>query len=457
MNEGTRMASIRTQLVEQVADPDVAFDVPAAELGPQQLRGAQEVFEQRVDQITLLRRRAEDAGITRIRSLDDLVPLLFAHTVYKSYPQSFIDNGRWDRMLQWLGTLSVEKTDNVDLSGVANVDDWIERLHAAGHRVLVTSGTSGKCSFLNQSTADVQRKTRHFRHVTGWPYARPNNDREYFFLGPIKGANSAVEAAQIGALNWAKPGGVHALTDEPLKVSEISYVAALRKRMAEGTAGPEEIAQFEARAAGKAQENRARLHALAREILAHRHEPIFVLGLWAQYMTLIELARTQGVPDADFHPQSIIKAGGGVKGVVLPPDYKEQVARFVGNVHRPGNYGMTEMASMTARCEAARYHAPPGLIMLILDGAGERLLHPQEGRGSCVEGRFGFLDLLFDGRWGGVITGDKVTVDYAEHCPCGRQGPTLLDNITRFAQVGEEDHIGCAGTIDSYIRRSLES
>ena len=95
--------------------------------------------------------------------------------------------------------------------------------------------------------------------------------------------------------------------------------------------------------------------------------------------------------------------------------------------------------------------------MLLLDSTGERLLRPEEGRGGQVEGRFGFLDLLFDGRWGGVITGDKVTVDYSERCPCGRQGPTLLDNITRFAQVGQEDHIGCAGTIDSYIRGSLNA
>jgi hypothetical protein len=31
----------------------------------------------------------------------------------------------------------------------------------------------------------------------------------------------------------------------------------------------------------------------------------------------------------------------------------------------------------------------------------------------------------------------------------------LLDNITRYAQPGEDDHIGCAGTIDGYIRGAL--
>jgi hypothetical protein len=74
---------------------------------------------------------------------------------------------------------------------------------------------------------------------------------------------------------------------------------------------------------------------------------------------------------------------------------------------------------------------------------------------GVIEGRFGFLDLIFEGRWGGLITGDKVTVDFKTPCACGRQGPTLQDNITRFAQAGQDDHIGCAGTIDGYIRGAL--
>jgi len=72
-----------------------------------------------------------------------------------------------------------------------------------------------------------------------------------------------------------------------------------------------------------------------------------------------------------------------------------------------------------------------------------------------VEGRFAFLDLLYDGRWGGLISGDRVSVDFGLRCPCGRFGPTILDTITRWAQPGEDDHIGCAGTIDSYIQGAI--
>jgi hypothetical protein len=447
--------SVRHQLVDSILEPGV-LDRRDPDLEAKQLEAAHELFAERRGQIGLLRRRAEDAGVSEIASMADLVPLLFAHTAYKSYPQSLIDQGRWDRMLQWLQTLSVETTDNVDVAGVRDVDDWIHRLREAGHMVLATSGSSGKCSFLNHTRGDSEKKRRHASVVVGWPFVRGAKDRACFFLGPSEGPNSAIEASQNNAANFGRPGDVHFLTDEPLRIGEISRAAALRTRMAEGAATPGEIAAFEEEARAKAERMSAALDAMTENILARRHEPIYLTGLWAQHMTIIERARKLGVPDGDFNPQSVVSAGGGVKGVTLPPDYKEQVAKFYGDVIRPTAYGMTEMAQMMPRCDKHRYHQPPGLIWLLLDASGERLLTAKDGPNGVVEGRFGFLDLLYEGRWGGLISGDKVTIDFTPECPCGRPGPTILDTIARFAQAGD-DHIGCAGTIDSYIRSSLTS
>ena len=143
-----------------------------------------------------------------------------------------------------------------------------------------------------------------------------------------------------------------------------------------------------------------------------------------------------------------------MKGVALPPDYREQVDRFYGPVVRTSGYGMTEMAQMMVRCEARRYHRAPGLIMLILDQPGERLLTEADAVDGQVTGRFAFLDLAIEGRWSGLISGDKVTVDFGA-CPCGRRGPTLLETISRWSAPGADDHIGCAGTIDAYVRGAL--
>jgi hypothetical protein len=449
------MTSARQQLLDLIVDPDVAYSRTEDDLTPLQLQAAQELLETRRRQIPLLDKRATDAGIDSIRSFADLAPLLFAHTVYKSYPASFVENGRWDRMLQWLNTLSVPSTARVDLSSVKNVDDWIDRLWGIGRRVLATSGTSGKCSFLNQTDRDFALKKRHFRYTVGWPFVRADGDHIFFWLGPIKGPNSAIEAAQIGAENWGRAGEVHALSHEPLKIAEVSRMAALRRKMAAGEASPGEIAQLEAETKDRMQRQYAALTGLIDKILDHRKEPIYLSGMWAQYMMLIARARERGIQDGEFNPQTVVFAGGGVKGIALPPDYQEQVQRFFGAVVRPGAYGMTELMNLMPRCEAGHYHRPPGLIVLVLDRAGERLLTRADATDGLAEGRFGFLDLGFEGRWGGLISGDKVTIDFAARCACGRPGPTLRDNITRWAQTGEDDHIGCAGTIDSYIRGAV--
>lgn len=445
--------SVRQQLLDMIDGP-APFDHPVSEVVPLQLEAARELFAERREQITVLRRRADDCGVTEVRTLADLVPLLFSHTVYKSYPASFVENGRWDRMLAWLQTLSTNPVTGVDVDGVTDADGWIARLERAGHHILATSGTSGKCSFLNHAPEDFGRKLRHWKTAMGWPWLTPARDRPFFSLGPSAGPNSAIESALIGAQVWAPPDDAHFMTDEPLRISDVAAGQALRKRMADGTVTPGEIEAFERTAGERGKHMAQAVRAFADRILARRHEPMVLTGLWSQHLMIIARARELGVPDGDFHPKSCIAAGGGVKGVALPPDYRDQVDRFYGDVVRTSGYGMTEMAQLMVRCEARRYHRAPGLVMLILDQAGERLLTEADAVDGQVTGRFAFLDLAIEGRWSGLISGDKVTVDFGV-CPCGRHGPTLLDNVVRWAEPAADDHIGCAGTIDAYVRGAL--
>jgi hypothetical protein len=109
---------------------------------------------------------------------------------------------------------------------------------------------------------------------------------------------------------------------------------------------------------------------------------------------------------------------------------------------------MQEIGSVTVRCgKGGRYHAPPWLVCLPLDQYGDALL-PMEGE---VQGRAAFFDLSMQGRWGGVISGDRVEIDY-RRCACGAATPSIRDNIVRYADLEGDDKIGCAGTIDAYVR-----
>ena len=122
------MGPLRRQLLEMIQRDD-RYDLPASYLDPLRLEAARELFAERREQISVLRRRAEDTGVTEIRSFEDLVPLLFSHTVYKSYPQNLVDQGKWAALGRWLKTLSVEDPTTVDVSDVTNVDA-VDRPHA---------------------------------------------------------------------------------------------------------------------------------------------------------------------------------------------------------------------------------------------------------------------------------------------------------------------------------------
>jgi hypothetical protein len=113
---------------------------------------------------------------------------------------------------------------------------------------------------------------------------------------------------------------------------------------------------------------------------------------------------------------------------------------------------MTEISQLAPACSSQRYHVPPGVILLLVDGPGEVLLNREHG---IATGRFAFLDLAVEGRWGGLIAGDRVEVDFSE-CACGRNGPTITDTIERWAPPGEDDYIGCAGTLESYVRTEID-
>src|SRR5262245_11444631 len=109
------MTSARHQLMDLV-DTGALYEQPPDELDALRLAAAQESFERHRGDVPVLDQRARDAGVDKITSLADLVPLLFSHTTYKSYPMSFITKGRWDMLLRWYDALAGVPVRDVDLS-----------------------------------------------------------------------------------------------------------------------------------------------------------------------------------------------------------------------------------------------------------------------------------------------------------------------------------------------------
>jgi hypothetical protein len=434
-----------------LSEVSVSDHPPRAELEPLWLEAANERLAQQRELIPVLGKLADGAGITEVRRLDDLIPLLFAHSNYKSYSESFISKGRWPLMNKWLDTLSSQRVDSVDVVGVADQDDWIARLHDANHMVYVTSGTSGKNSFLPATPFDDRFSVRVLLNtMRERPAFAGGEKRAIFILGPKYGVHRAAQHFRALTEEFGLPGHVFFLTDEPMRISDISRMAALRKRMADGTAMPSEIATFEADNKRKQEDMAERLDALIDTLLEHRHEPMFIGGFWGQYWLIVQRARERGVEPGEFHPETCITGGGGTKGTPMPADYEEQILSFfgIGPANVTSGYGMSELSSACGEYDGL-YRPQPWVIPLLLDDGGEKLLNVEDGR---VEGRFAFFDTALEGRWGGVITGDRVTADFSAQ----RVG-VVAGSIERYSVVnGGDDKLTCAGTVDAYVRGVME-
>ncbi len=448
------MTSAVETLMAKVRDAD-RFDYSANELHATQIDALNERFQDRKDSIKLLAMRAQEAEKEAITSLADMVPLLFPHTAYKSYPESYLIDEKWDRMIKWLGTVSPYAIQSIDMDGILDIDDWIARLQGVGHFISCSSGTTGKSAMLLASQRDMDWSKIDTVGVFSWGSGvEPKQDRMMIGCAPVATVpkNTIIGQAQTEAFShpdwprWNYPV-------PPITVGSLTRMVVMRKKMADGTAMPDEIAAFESTSAERQKMLDDAIQLTAEAIIEHRDKKLMVSGLWSGLFAVAKAVRDRGYSAKDFDPDNCIYVGGGLKRAQLPVDYKE----FVHNTFNiPANrdfqnYSMQELNSGMPKCrEGNRYHVPPWIVPFILDKRGDTLMS-HDLKGGEVEGRAAFFDLSLDGRWGGVISGDKIALDYSP-CVCGNRGPSVRDDIARFADLEGDDKIGCAGTVDAYVR-----
>ncbi len=123
--------------------------IPREELKELQRQAMVIRFQQHRESIEILRKLADRLGITKLNDFNDVVPLLFSHTAFKSYPAALIDNKRFDLMTKWLDKVTSHDLSHVDTEGCTSLDDWIDRLdEQTPLEVITSSGTTGTISII---------------------------------------------------------------------------------------------------------------------------------------------------------------------------------------------------------------------------------------------------------------------------------------------------------------------
>jgi hypothetical protein len=404
--------------------------------------------------VAALDRLAKRQGVETVDSVQDVLPLLFDHRVYKSYPLSLIETRDFPRLNAWLDRLTTHDLSKVDLSGLTMIDDWLTRLDDAGMLIGTSSGTTGKLSFVPRSKVELPAWTRSYneasRATTGVDcYSDPVDT---FFPGYRGGHHMMLK--MLSLFNIPAAGGperYHTLYQTHISSDLMSLAARMQAAEDRGEldklglepallkAREDMIAQ----ARRRDQDIEAWFFKLFEEFRGKR------VKLGGSFGDLVKTARSgieKGLKPG-FAPGSFIMTGGGMKGLKdAPEDWEGYVKDYFG-IDKVGMfYGMSEVMGMSPRCSHGHFHIMPHTIPILLDPDAKML--PREG---AQTGRYAFFDLMAETYWGGFISGDQVTIHWEEDCPCGWKGPRVGPVITRFAEMeGGDDKITCAGTAQAY-------
>lgn len=435
--------------------------MPRAQIDALQLAGLKQRFAELRDAIPTLRKLADAEGLDAIERLDDVVPLLFEHTVYKSYPPSLLEKRNFAQINRWLGRLVTpevaEALAAADVSRCEGLDDWFDTMDIAVPQLRMshTSGTSGSLSFLPQSVNEW-RKACEVRQLYVWNKEGPQTPAPelsmvypYYrngYLSHLRGLDFMIDALLPGESHF------HAAYPATLSSDVLHLGARLRAAQAKGTLdrleiGPSLLAKKQAyeRLQAEMPQHLADFFTRTTQELSGRR--VYIGATWNLLHNMAQAGLSRGL-EGVFSADSFITTTGGAKGVVRPAGWEEDVLRFTGAKRLNESYAMSEVVSGShMKCEHGHYHFAHTVIPFLLDPETSQPL-PREGRQT---GRAAFFDLGADARWGGFITGDEITVEWDAPCPCGRPSRYVAGAIQRYSDKnGGDDKITCAATEQSH-------
>src|ERR1700757_1260462 len=414
-------------------------------------------FREHYQSIEMLRKLADRLSVTTLNEFNDVVPLFFSHTAFKSYPSVLIDKKRFALMTKWLAKLTSYDLSNVDTRGCTSIDDWIDRLdEQTPLQVITSSGTTGTISILPKDKRGAVEGMVLWKICLFQTFGQEPTEAELNPAVDVVWPNFANgKLGHLRIANMIKRGFTggdeskfHALYKGSVE-TDLMFLAS--KMRAAASRGELDRLQIDPALAARKDEFIAmqarqppELEAFFADITEQlRGKRVFMLGTYHLMYDIAQAGLQRGVKNV-FAKDSAILTGGGRKGVALPADFMDVITEFLGVDRIQVGYGFSESSTFHWACEEGRYHVMPWVIPFVLDPDTSEPL-PRTGRQT---GRAAVYDILLRAHWGGVISGDEVTVDWDLRCPCGRKSVAFEKDIIRYSEKKgvEDDRITCAAT-----------
>lgn len=416
--------------------------------------------------IPVYNRFAQEEGIGSETTVETIQQhLMLPDDIFKSYDQTWLDEGNYVRMNAWLREIFHQPVD-VDLRGVNSIDAWIDCLRQAGIHLVYSSGTSGNFSFIPRDQANWDLFT-----TTSSSYIAPlllqskagTWWQRLFMLPAVKllpPASFAMLSRRIGVhdydaffLDFASGHTGNQTLEQELAglfrkqyfLYETSLSPTVLRLLARGPQNEQDqdrLRQLQDVVVTRKVENYTRLVDRLRQSTAEGQK-VFIFGTTQQYKELSELL-LERKPPLSLKNGSLVLFGGGWKSFTGERISREELVRMMTeSFNLPSErilegYSMTEINAFMLRCDHGRFHIPPTIEPVIFN----EQLEPVSG--NDLRGIFGFQDALAQAYPGFIISGDEV--HYVEgDCPCGLTGPA----VTEIGRARAREVKGCGGIMAS--------
>jgi len=433
---------------------EALFAVDREQRDAVQLEAIQLRFARLRDKLPALRKLAEKQGVDSIDTLHDVLKICFDHRVLKNYPLAVLENRDFPKLTAWLNKLTLHDLSKVDLTGVATVDGWIDRLEEYGLIIGTSSGTTGKLSFVARSKSELSAwRSSWYVAVEATTGVHPLaiNRTPSFSTGYGSGHQMALKTPQVLPLELY--GGKH--NHHTLYGHMSADLLALSGKMqAADNKGDLDRAGIDAVLVAQRRQMIAQARSRTEDLQSwfekliedYRGKPVRIGGMAADLYRVAKAGIDKGLKP-EFAPGTIVSSGGGMKGATdVPANWKEIIMDFFGVDRLSTIYGYSECIGNAPECSAGHYHFAPYTVPMLMDEKGDLL--PRHG---VHKGRLATFDLLAESFWGGFVSGDEVTLHWDDDCSCGWKGPFIEKSIRRYAEMeGGDDKITCSGSVKAY-------
>ncbi|MFX1283273.1 MAG: hypothetical protein ACFFB5_06440 [Promethearchaeota archaeon] len=221
--------------------PRDLYTIDGETLTALQLKWVKQAFEYFRPRVKALEKLADEQNISKIETLDDVVPILFQHTAYKSYPLSLIEKKRYGLLTKWLDKFTTHDLSHCYNIQAKSIDDWLDQVEAQSELLVVhSSGTSGKLSFLPRSQSEMTNYVNGFFMMLELQNGVNFHETKMPCIAPVfRGGRQLAQrvCSQIGPIIAGGEEDFVTAFDFPMSADFISLAGRLKAAKAKGELG----------------------------------------------------------------------------------------------------------------------------------------------------------------------------------------------------------------------------